>query len=146
MNEARSGLLRGWAVSFVVLAALVAAPAVLGEYSRSFLLILFMSVAMALSWNILCGYTGYLSFGQGVFFGIGAYTFAVLVTKFHVALPAALALAGIIPALVAVGLGFVFMRVRIRVAYFSLATLGLNEIVKTVVTGADWVGGNPTRR
>jgi branched-chain amino acid transport system permease protein len=142
MNGARRKLPWSWAVSFVVLAALVAAPAVLGEYSRSFLLILLMSVAMALSWNILCGYTGYLSFGQGVFFGIGAYTFAVLVTKFHVALPIALALAGIIPALVAVGLGFVFMRVRIRVAYFSLATLGLNEIVKTVVTGADWVGGN----
>jgi branched-chain amino acid transport system permease protein len=131
-----------WTLLLAVLAALVVAPAMVGEYLRSFLLILFMSVAMALSWNMLSGYTGYLSFGHGVFFGIGAYTFAVLVTKFQVPYAVALGLAGVAPALVAIGLGLVFMRVRIRVAYFSLATLGLNEIVKTVVTDADWVGGN----
>jgi branched-chain amino acid transport system permease protein len=131
-----------WGLLLLVVTVLVAAPALAGEYLRSFLLILFMYVAMALSWNMLSGYTGYLSFGQGVFFGIGVYTFAVLVTKFHVPLAVAFVLAGVAPALVAAALGLVFMRVRIRVAYFSLATLGLNEIVKTVVTGAGWVGGN----
>jgi branched-chain amino acid transport system permease protein len=142
MTSFPRGSLWNWGLLLLVLAALVAAPAIAGEYARSFLLILFMYIAMALSWNMLSGYTGYLSFGQGVFFGIGAYTFAVLVTKFDVPLPVAFVLAGVAPALVAAGLGLVFMRVRIRVAYFSLATLGLNEIVKTVVTGADWVGGN----
>jgi branched-chain amino acid transport system permease protein len=125
-----------------VVAALVAAPVFAGEYLRSFLLVLFMYVAMALSWNMLSGYTGYLSFGQGVFFGIGVYAFALLVTKLHVPFALALVVAGIAPALIAAALGLVFMRVRIRVAYFSLATLGLNEIVKTLVTGAGWLGGN----
>jgi branched-chain amino acid transport system permease protein len=142
MNWLLGGSRWGRALLLLGLAALLLAPAIANEYVRSFLLILYMYVAMALSWNMLSGYTGYLSFGQGVFFGIGAYTFAVLVTKFHVPLPVALIFAGVAPALVAVGLGLVFMRVRIRVAYFSLATLGLNEIVKTVVTGADWIGGN----
>jgi len=142
MSSLRSGSPWSFALLLAVVLALVVAPAMVGEYSRSFLLLLFMSVAMALSWNMLCGYTGYLSFGQGVFFGIGAYTFAVLVTKFQVSLAAAFVLAGVTPALVALALGLVFMRVRIRVAYFSLATLGLNEIVKTVVSGAEWLGGN----
>ena len=45
-------------------------------YYLSFGVLLFMYVALASSWNIIGGYSGYLSFGHGAFFGIGAYVVA----------------------------------------------------------------------
>jgi ABC-type branched-subunit amino acid transport system permease subunit len=48
------------------------------NYLLGFLLILFMYAALASAWNILGGYAGYLSFWHAAFFGLGAYTTAVL--------------------------------------------------------------------
>lgn len=139
-----SGLRRpgGWLACLIVLVALVVAPMLVSDYFRSFLLIMLMYLALALSWNMMSGYTGYLSFGHGVFFGIGAYTFAMLVSVYHCPFPLAILGAGISPAIAAFLLGLVFMKVRIRTAYFAIATLGLNEIVKAIVAGTDWLGSS----
>src|SRR3954465_9261169 len=66
-----------------VVAAFVVAPLVGGfsSYTLAFCVSLFMACALAESWNLFSGLTGYLSFGHGVFFGIGCYTFAVLMAK-----------------------------------------------------------------
>jgi branched-chain amino acid transport system permease protein len=125
-----------------MLAALAIVPWVGTDYLRSFFLLLFMYATLAQSWNMLSGYTGYLSFGHGVFFGVGAYTFAHLIAKFDWPFPLAMAAAGVMAMLVALLLGFVFLRVRIRVAYFAIATLGLNEIVKTLVVNSEWLGSS----
>jgi branched-chain amino acid transport system permease protein len=132
----------GWTLAFVVVAALASLPFLATDYVRSFFLILLMHVALALSWNMTSGYTGYLSFGHGIFFGLGAYAFAILVDGVGCPWPIAMVLAGVLSALCAFALGLVFMRVRIRVAYFAIATLGLNEIAKAIVANADWLGGS----
>ena len=82
-----------------------------------------MFVALAYSWNIISGCTGYLSFGQVSFFGIGAYATSVLVIRaglpWYVAAPIASILAGVIAAL----LGTVML--RLRGIMFALGMLGL---------------------
>jgi branched-chain amino acid transport system permease protein len=61
----------------LVVAALALAPAGLSPFLVQFLINLFMLAALAESWNIIGGFTGYASFGNVAFFGIGAYTTGV---------------------------------------------------------------------
>ena len=67
--------------NLVLLAALVAAllvlPGFLNVYLRSFAMFTMMYVVLALSWNIISGFTGYTSFGHVAFYGIGAYASAI---------------------------------------------------------------------
>jgi branched-chain amino acid transport system permease protein len=121
-------------------ALLAALPLVAPAYVLTFLLITFMYVAMAQSWNMLSGYTGYFSLGHGIFFGFGAYGFALSLLKLKLSPFAALAVGGLAAMAGAAVLGFVLMRVRIRIGYFAVLTLGLNEIVKTVIANTDALG------
>ena len=59
----------------------MALPFVATAYVVSLLFLLFMWVALASSWNLLSGYTGYVSFGHAGFFGVGAYTAAILIWR-----------------------------------------------------------------
>jgi branched-chain amino acid transport system permease protein len=122
------------------LVALAALPLVAPAYVLTFMLILLMYVAMAQSWNMLSGYTGYFSLGHGLFFGFGAYGFALSLLKLGLPPLAALAVGGLVAVAAAAVVGFVLMRVRIRIGYFAILTLGLNEIVKTVIANTDAVG------
>ena len=104
---------RGWAVMLPVVAVVVtAAPLVANNYVLSVLIPMLVFTALAYAWNIISGYTGYLSFGQVTFFGIGAYTAALLIIRLHLAWPLA-SLAGVVlAALVAVPLGCIMLRRR----------------------------------
>ena len=63
-----------WLIAAVVV-ALVVLPAWGSAYVISFLVSMLMYVALAGSWNLFSGMTGYASLGQGLFFGLGAYAF-----------------------------------------------------------------------
>ena len=63
------------------LAVLAAAPAALSPFLVQFLINLFMLAALAESWNIIGGFTGYASFGNVAFFGVGAYATGILLTR-----------------------------------------------------------------
>src|SRR5512145_1458789 len=63
-----------------------------------FLYFIFFWIAQAASWNMLSGYSGYFSFGQGAFFGIGVYTIATLIDKYDVNFLIGLRLGGILSA------------------------------------------------
>lgn len=101
------------------------------DYQLSFLLQLFMMVALAQSWNLISGMTGYVSFGHAAFFGVGAYSGALLL---QAGLPWWLAIlaAAIIALLVAIPLGF--LTLRLRGPYFAIAMLGLNEVGRIIAT------------
>ncbi len=97
---------------------------------------------LALSWNILSGYSGYFSFGHGAYFGVGVYTAAVLSTRFGwpflATLPAAMAMA----ALIGVCLGAVVFRVRsVRGELFALLTLAVTFVIATIVLNTPIDGG-----
>ncbi|MET0771603.1 MAG: branched-chain amino acid ABC transporter ATP-binding protein/permease [Candidatus Limnocylindrales bacterium] len=99
-------------------------------------------VAQATSWNILSGYSGYFSFGQAAFFGVGAYTTAVLMGRqkldFFVTLPVAAVLAGGLALLV----GWLAFRLRsLRGEIFALLTLAIPFIVAPIIRITPWIDG-----
>jgi len=99
-----------------------------------------VSVALASSLNILLGYTGYVSFGHIVFFGFGAYTGFYLMSVRGWPIYTAMILAGLVPAILAFLLGKAIL--RLRGAYFALATIGVNEAARAFVKNFDPLGGS----
>jgi len=90
-------------------------------FYESFLYLVFHWIVLAVSWNILSGYSGYFSFGHGAFFGAGMYTTATLATKAGVpflwTLPAA--------ALVAAAFGVDVRRLSLLLSGLSAAFAGV---------------------
>ena len=108
-------------------------------YLLGFLLLTFMYVALASSWNIIGGYAGYLSFGHAAFFGLGAYTTALLLFYLGWSPFLTLPLAGLLAALFAALVGYPCL--RLRGPYFSLITLILALAVHIVVLNAPFTKG-----
>ncbi len=132
-------MIRRGAVAFPVVLLALAAPAVFSErlgvslFYISLLATFFFWAAQAPSWNILSGYTGYFSFGQGAFVGVGVYTTAVLSSKhewsFYLTLPAA----AVLSTLLALGIGALAFRLgSFRGATFALLTLAVPFILAAV--------------
>lgn len=116
----------------VVAAALAIYPAHGTGYGVRALLQLFMWIALASSWNLISGLTGYVSFGHVAFFGAGAYTAAILVTRVGWGWgPASLA-GGVAACLLAVLIGYPCL--RLKGPYFAIAMLGLNEVLRALVS------------
>jgi branched-chain amino acid transport system permease protein len=85
----------------------------------------------AVSLNLLLGYTGLVSFGQAAYFGIGAYTCALLMKKASVAFPIAFVAAGVFGAVAAMIIGF--FCIRLIKIYFAMLTLAFSQIVWAIV-------------
>jgi len=113
-------------------------PALVSPFILQFLINLFMLAVLAESWNIIGGFTGYASFGNVAFFGIGAYTTGVLLTRvgapFALALPAGGLLAMLFAALVGLPI------LRLRGHYFAIATLGVAETMREVIYNIEVTG------
>lgn len=99
-----------------------------------------MFAIMASAWNLIGGYTGYASFGNVVFFGIGAYTTAILMEKAGLHFGLAYLAAGGAAALFAVLIGLPVLRLRGH--YFAIATLGVAEAMKALVQNLEITEGN----
>jgi len=116
-------------VSILVLAALpwlIATP-----YWRGILVLCAMNVLLALSLNLVIGYTGQLNLGQSAFFGIGAYVSTILIKSygwnFWLAAIAAVGAAGLL------GLALAAFAVRLRGHYLAIASLGFAVITYQVL-------------
>ncbi|MGX7672183.1 branched-chain amino acid ABC transporter ATP-binding protein/permease [Plantactinospora sp. DSM 117369] len=122
----------GLLVAFLVLAAVGASADQLGI--ASFYLVLLGSIcfwiAQATSWNLLSGYSGYFSFGQAAYVGVGAYTAAVLSGRHGVDFFLTLPLAAVLSGLLALGVGAVAFRLgSLRGEIFALLTLAVPFIL-----------------
>jgi branched-chain amino acid transport system permease protein len=106
---------------------------------RESLLLAAVYVTLASNLNIMIGYTGYINFGNIVFFGLGGYICVDLATSWHWPLLAAAPLAGF--AVSALALVFGFGILRLRGAFFALATIGVNEAVRQFVANFEPWGG-----
>ncbi len=124
----------------VVIGVLAAIPILTGNPSmREELFLVFMLVTLASSINIIMGYTGYVSFGHIVFFGLGGYFafYLMQIQGWHFL--AALVAAAVPSALIALLIGVPIL--RLRGAYFALATVGINEATKTAINNFEPFGG-----
>jgi branched-chain amino acid transport system permease protein len=119
-------------VGFVVVGlALFFVPAIqeamgLPRFYVIFLFTVFFWIAQASSWNILTGFSGYFSFGQGAWFGIGVYAVAVLTGKHGWSFVAALPMGGLFALVGGLALGLVVFRIRrLSGEIFALTTLAV---------------------
>lgn len=106
---------------------------------RENMFLILLSVALASSLNILLGYAGYVSFGHIVFFGVGGYIGFYLLAVQNTPLWLAIIAGGIASAVLAWLLGAAIL--RLRGAYFALATIGVNEAVRTFINNFGPLGG-----
>ena len=95
---------------------------------------------LAQSWNIIGGYTGYPSFGNSVFYGLGGYGVAIAMVQFQLPFELGLAIG------VALAVSFAFLLglpvLRLRGHYFAIATLGLAEVMTAIVSNLEIAGRN----
>ena len=96
-------------------------------------------VVLATAWNILGGYTGYVNFGSAAFFAVGAYTSIFFHKTFPLPIPLLIVIGGVISGLVGLGMGY--LTLRLRGAFFAIATLALAVVLQTIVTNWTYLGG-----
>ena len=122
-----------WGIVLAVIVALLAAlpwigNTVLVQFGINVLLL----ATLAQGWNIIGGYTGYPSFGNSVFYGLGAYGVAIAMVQYH--LPFWVGM------LLGLGLGVVFAGLlglavlRLKGHYFAICTLGLALVMTAIVS------------
>jgi branched-chain amino acid transport system permease protein len=130
-----------WGIVLAVIVALLAAlpwigNTVLVQFGINVLLL----ATLAQGWNIIGGYTGYPSFGNSVFYGLGAYGVAIAMVQYH--LPFWVGM------LLGLGLGVVFAGLlglavlRLKGHYFAICTLGLALVMTAIVSNLEIAGGN----
>jgi branched-chain amino acid transport system permease protein len=107
---------------------------------RESLLLAAVYITLASNLNLMIGYAGYINFGNIVFFGLGGYVCVYLVTQWNWPLVAAALFAGVAVSLLALVFGFGIL--RLRGAFFALATIGVNEAVKQFVANFEPWGGS----
>jgi branched-chain amino acid transport system permease protein len=97
-------------------------------------------VVLSTAWNVLGGYCGYVNFGSAAFFAVGAYA-TVAIHRFHpMPIPFLVAIAGIASGVVGLGMGY--LTLRLRGAFFAIATLALAVVLETLTVNWDYVGGS----
>ena len=130
----------GLIVTLGVMLILVLWPIITGrDITRETTFTILLSVALASSLNILLGYTGYVSFGHVVFFGLGGYVGFYLMSVQGMSLWLAMLAGGVASSLLAFLLGKAIL--RLRGGYFALATIGVNEAMRAFINNFDPFGG-----
>ena len=99
-------------------------------------------VVLATAWNILGGYCGYVNFGSAAFFALGAYTsvFFYKLGAVPLPVPALIIIGGVVCGIVGLGMGY--LTLRLRGAFFAIATLAMAVVLQTLVVNWDFVGGS----
>ena len=134
-------------ICLVIAAAVFAGSLAIGnDYVFFAGYVILQYVVLSTAWNILGGYCGYVNFGTGAFFALGAYS-TVAIYNFigddlpHVIpIPVLMLVGGVVSGVVGLGMGY--LTLRLRGAFFSIATLALAVVLETLVVNWDYVGGS----
>jgi branched-chain amino acid transport system permease protein len=126
-------------VALLAVAALIALPWIEGDkFTLHILSLIAIASIAAMGLQLLLGYSGQLSIGQAAFYGIGAYTSALLTAKLGWSFPFALFAAGLVAALASL---LMVPITRLTGAYLAVATLGFSIIVYLVIKNEEWLTG-----
>jgi len=110
---------------------LIAAPFLFqARYSQHVLILVLLYITLGSAWNILGGFAGQLSLGHAAFFGIGAYTAAIIASKTALSPWWAVILGPVVVLPIALIVGWICF--RLRGPYFTLATIAVGEVVRLV--------------
>jgi branched-chain amino acid transport system permease protein len=128
-----------WIIALVIV-AFVVVPLVGNDVElRESLLLATVYITLASNLNIMLGFAGYINFGSIVFFGLGGYICVYLINAQGWPLGAAELAAGVVVSLLALVFGLGIL--RLRGAFFALATIGINEAVQAFVSNFEPWGG-----
>ena len=108
------------------------------SFSHHLMILILLYALMAQSWNLMAGFSGQISLGHAIFFGIGAYSSTVLFAKYGLTPWVGLLVGILISALAAITIGVPTLRLRGH--YFAIATLLIGSGVQIVFQRWDWVG------
>jgi branched-chain amino acid transport system permease protein len=141
---------RSWLFTLIVVAAgaalFVVSRFIKNDYFFFAGYVVLQYIVLSTAWNILGGYCGYVNFGTAALFAIGAYSSValhkLLVTSriYAISLPELIIIGGMVSAIVGLGIGY--LTLRLRGAFFSIATLALAVVIQTLITNWDYVGGS----
>lgn len=95
---------------------------------------------LAQGWNIIGGYTGYASFGNSVFYGLGSYGVAIAMVQWGLSFPAGLCFGAALALVFAFALGAPVLRLKGH--YFAIATLALAQVMTAIVSNIALAGQN----
>ncbi|MCZ2103944.1 MAG: branched-chain amino acid ABC transporter permease [Comamonadaceae bacterium] len=132
----------GWRGAAIVVAFLVMASVpwwgsdVLVQFGINALLL----AVLAQGWNIIGGYTGYPSFGNSVFYGLGSYGVAIAMVQWHLPFAVGMAFGVLLAVVFALLLGVPVLRLRGH--YFAIATLALAGVMAAIVSNIPLAGQN----
>lgn len=110
-------------------------------FGQGLMVQVYIFAVFALSYDILMGHMGILSFGHALFFGTGAYTLGILLKYAHWSMPAAIGAVILIAALESLVLGA--LSLRVRGVYFAMVTLAFATVASILVEATDfrqWTG------
>ena len=131
---------------FLLLAVLAGAALYFGlrlvhnEYTFFAGFVILQFIVLATAWNILGGYTGYVNFGTAAFFALGAYSTVFVHKTYPLPIPLLILIGGIISGIIGLGMGY--LTLRLRGAFFSIATLAMAVVLQTLVVNWTFVGGS----
>jgi branched-chain amino acid transport system permease protein len=129
-----------WALGVLLLLAALGLQSQLYSGQERTVTAIFMFVGLSQAWNLIGGFAGYASFGQVVFFGVGGYFTAVAMSHWHFTFWESLVASGVLAAAFGALIGLPLLRLRGH--YFAIATLGVAEGTREVVTNLpDLTGG-----
>src|SRR3954463_9112852 len=133
-------------IPFIIICLLVAALGYAGlrlfqnDYAFVAGYVVIEFVVLATAWNILGGYCGYVNFGSAAFFALGAYTSGFFHKAYPLPIPLLIVFAGIVAGIVGLGMGY--LTLRLRGAFFAIATLALAVVLQTMIVNWNFVGGS----
>jgi branched-chain amino acid transport system permease protein len=135
-------------VTLLVAAAVVFAAAIMSGNDYVFFAgyVVMQYIVLSTAWNILGGYCGYVNFGSAAFFALGAYS-TVAIYKliaeygfYRMPIPVLMLIGGAVSGIVGFGMGY--LTLRLRGAFFAIATLALAVVLQTLIVNWDYVGGS----
>jgi len=135
MAEIKAMTKRRWFLLTILGIVIVVIPLFLGGYIQHLLILVMMWITMAIAWNLLGGYTGCVSFGHAVFFGLGAYGGGLLLLHWDISPWWGMIVGPVLAIIIGIPIGLICF--RLRGPYFALALLALNEAFRIVFT--NWV-------
>ncbi len=130
-----------WCLALLLVGLLVA-PAVLGKYGLSVLILILYFAYVGQAWNIMMGFAGQLSLGHALYAGLGGYIAAALFFHYGIGPWAGVFAAVAAAALAGAVVGYLGFRFSLAGVYFALLTIAFSEFTRIAFDHWGWVGGS----
>jgi branched-chain amino acid transport system permease protein len=131
---------RDLVVLLVVVSIFAVVPFGVSRFTLSVATAALIFALAGIGWNVLSGFAGQFSFGHAAYFGLGAYTVAVMLTRYSISPWLGLIIGGVIAAAFGLLTGWISFRYGLKGAYFALATFALAEMLRLTFNNFDYVG------